>query len=614
MTLADVNALDHDAFVAAVGGVFEHSPWIAAAVWAQRPFASIDALHAAMVAAMFTAPEDKQLALMRAHPELAGTAAIRGAMTAHSRSEPDKVGLTRCSPEEYARLQALNSAYNSKFGFPFIIAVTGLHRRQIIERFGKRLGRDRDQEFGEALAQIARIARLRLEVMFGERPSSLAGPAPPPPVDPVDAVLPLAPMAAIGLQHVLAMYAGAIAVPLLVGGALHLPPDQLAFLVNANLFACGIATLLQCVGFWRVGLRLPVVMGGTFAAVGPLIAVVARGIPITGLFGAVLVAGVFTLAVAPLASRLVRYFPPLVTGTIITMIGITLLRIGINWAGGGAGAKNFGDPTNLAIVALVLVTILIVNKLFTGLVANLAVLLGLGIGYVVAMAVGMIDLDGVRDAAWVALVYPFRFGRPTFNLGAIVSLCVVMLVVMVESTGMFLALGEICARRIGPRDIARGLAADGLGTLIGGAFNSFPYTPYAQNVGLVAVTGVRSRWVVALAGGMLIVLGLLPKLGALIATIPPPVLGGAGLVLFGMVAATGIKTLARVDYSAGHNPLIIALSIAMGMIPLVAPTFFVQAPKALGPLLNSGITLTAISAVLLNAWFNGSPADRAASG
>jgi OHCU decarboxylase len=609
MTLADVNALDHDAFVATLGGVFERSPWIAAAVWAQRPFVSLDALHAAMVAAMFNASEDKQMALIRAQPELVGTAAIRGDMAAHSRSERDKVGLTRCSPEEYARLQALNSAYLSKFGFPFVIAVTGLHRRQILERFDKRLGRDRDQEFGEALAQIARIARLRLEVMLGEPTTAGVGPAPPPPADPVDAVLPPGPMAAIGLQHVLAMYAGAIAVPLLVGGALRLPRDQLAFLVNAALFACGIATLIQCVGFWRVGIRLPVIMGATFAAVGPLIGIVASGIPITGVFGAVLVAGLFTLAIAPFAARLVRYFPPLVTGTIVTVIGITLLRIGINWAGGGAGAKNFGDASNLAVVALVLVTILIVSKLFTGLVANLAVLLGLGIGYVVAMAIGMVDFEGVRNADWVALVYPLRFGRPTFHVSAIVSLCVVMLVVMVESTGMFLALGEICGRRIGPPDIARGLAADGLATLIGGAFNTFPYTPYAQNVGLVAVTGVRSRWVVALAGGMLVVLGLLPKLGALAATIPPPVLGGAALVLFGMVAATGIKILARVDYSAPHNLLIIAISIAIGVIPLVAPTFFVEAPKSLGPLLNSGITLTAISAVLLNAWFKGSPAD-----
>jgi xanthine permease len=428
-------------------------------------------------------------------------------------------------------------------------------------------------------------------------------------VHPVDEILPYGQMAAIGLQHVLVMYAGAIAVPLIVGGALRLPKDQIAFLINADLFACGIATLIQCIGFWRIGIRLPVVMGVTFAAVGPMVAMAASSVAITGIFGAVIAAGVFTLAVAPFASRLVRYFPPLVTGTIITVIGVTLLRVGINWAGGGIAAKNFGDPTNLAIVALVLATILAINKLFAGFVANIAVLLGLVVGFAVALAVGMVDFAGVYDADWVALVYPFRFGAPSFELGAIVSLCIVMIVVMVESTGMFLALGEICDKKIGPTDIGRGLAADGLGTIIGGVFNTFPYTSFSQNVGLVGVTGVRSRRVVAVAGGILIALGLLPKLGTIVASIPQPVLGGAGLVMFGMVAATGIRILARVDYALRHNLLIIAISIAVGMIPLVAPTFFAQVPKSLGPLVNSGITLAAISAVGLNALFNSTKSD-----
>ena len=430
-----------------------------------------------------------------------------------------------------------------------------------------------------------------------------------PSVHPVDEVLPYGQMFAVGLQHVLVMYAGAIAVPLIVGGALRLPKDQIAFLINADLFACGIATLIQCIGFWRFGIRLPVVMGVTFAAVGPLVAMVASGVDINGIFGAVITAGVFTVLVAPFASRLVRYFPPLVTGTIISVIGITLLRIGINWAGGGVGAKNFGDPINLALVALVLATILVINKLFTGFIANIAVLLGLIVGFAVAMAVGMVDFAGVRDADWVALIYPFRFGTPRFELGAILSLCIVMIVVMVESTGMFLALGEICGKKIGPPEIARGLAADGLGTIIGGVFNTFPYTSFSQNVGLVGVTGVRSRWVVAVAGGILIALGLLPKLGTIVASIPQPVLGGAGLVMFGMVAATGIRILARVDYGLRHNLLIIAISIAVGMIPLVAPTFFAQVPKWLAPLVHSGITLAAISAMLLNALFNGGGSD-----
>ena len=424
-------------------------------------------------------------------------------------------------------------------------------------------------------------------------------------IDPVDQILPSARMLAGGLQHVLVMYAGAIAVPLIVGGAFRLPKDQVAFLINADLMACGIATLIQCVGIWKFGIRLPVMMGVTFAAVGPIAAMATAGVTITDVFGAVIVAGAFTVAVAPLASRLVRYFPPVVTGTIILVIGITLLRIGINWAGGGISARNFGDPLNLVIMLLVLVTILGINKLFDGFVASIAVLLGLVIGFAVAMALGLVDFAGVRDADWFALVHPFRFGLPTFDASAIATLCIVMIVTMVESTGMFLALGEICERKIGPSEIGRGLAADGLGTVIGGVFNTFPYTSFSQNVGLVGVTGVRSRWVVAVSGAILIALGLFPKMGSVVASIPQPVLGGAGLVMFGMVAATGIRILATVDYASRYNLLIIAVSVAVGMIPLVSPTFFAQLPKWMGPLMGSGITLATVSAVLLNALFNG---------
>jgi uric acid transporter len=426
---------------------------------------------------------------------------------------------------------------------------------------------------------------------------------------PVDAVLPLPQMLAVGLQHVLVMYAGAIAVPLIVGGALKLPREQVAFLINADLFACGVATLIQCLGVWRFGIRLPVVMGVTFAAVGPLAAMASSGTPITTIFGAVIAAGAFTIVVAPFFGRLVRYFPPIVTGTIITVIGITLLRVGINWAGGGAGNKNFGAPEYLVIVAIVLSVILALNKYGRGFVANIAVLIGLAVGYLWAIVQGMVQFDGVAAADWIALVQPFRFGTPTFELAPTVSLCIVMVVVMVESTGMFLALGEICGRRVGPSGIARGLAADGLGTVIGGVFNTFPYTSFSQNVGLVGMTGVRSRHVVAVSGAILVAFGLFPKMGAVVASIPQAVLGGAGLCMFGMVAATGIKILARVDYTPRHNLIIVAVSVAVGMIPLVAPAFFAQAPKWLDAITHSGITLTAACAILLNAFYNGASSD-----
>jgi xanthine permease len=429
-------------------------------------------------------------------------------------------------------------------------------------------------------------------------------------VHPVDAILPAGQMFAVGLQHVLVMYAGAIAVPLIIGGALKLPKDQIAFLINADLFACGVATLIQTLGFWKFGIRLPVIMGVTFASVGPMVAMANSGVGITGIFGAVIGAGVFTVLVAPWFGRLVRYFPPIVTGTIIAVIGITLLRVGVGWAGGGFGNKNFGAPEYLAIVALVLATILLLNKVGRGFVANIAVLIGLVVGFVAAMAAGMVNFAGVAESEWFAVVYPFRFGTPTFDLSAVISLCIVMVVVMVESTGMFLALGEICERRVGPSELGRGLATDGLGTIIGGVFNTFPYTSFSQNVGLVGMTGVRSRYVVALSGAILIVFGLFPKMGAVVASIPTAVLGGAGLCMFGMVAATGIKILARVDYGPRHNLLIVAVSIALGMVPLVAPTFFDQLPKWLGPVTHSGITLAAVCAVLLNAFFNGSQRTR----
>jgi len=428
-------------------------------------------------------------------------------------------------------------------------------------------------------------------------------------VHPVDQILPFGQMLAIGLQHVLVMYAGAIAVPLIVGGALKLPKDQVAFLINADLFACGVATLIQCLGFWKFGIRLPVIMGVTFAAVGPIVAMATAGTPITTIFGSVIAAGVFGIAVAPWFGRLVRFFPPIVTGTIIAIIGITLLRVGINWAGGGVGNKNFGAPEYLVTVLIVLAVILALNKYGRGFLPNIAVLIGLAVGFAWAWGNGMVRFDGVAESEWFAVVYPFRFGTPTFEPAAIVSLCIVMVVVMVESTGMFLALGEICGKKVGAGELGRGLATDGLGTVIGGVFNTFPYTSFSQNVGLVGITGVRSRYVVAVSGVILLAFGLFPKMGAVVASIPQPVLGGAGLCMFGMVAATGIKILARVDYAPRHNLIIVAVSIAVGMIPLVSPNFFAQAPKWLDAITHSGITLTAVCVILLNAFYNGGGSD-----
>jgi NCS2 family nucleobase:cation symporter-2 len=477
-------------------------------------------------------------------------------------------------------------------------------------------------------------------------------------VHPVDEKLPVPRLAALGLQHVLVMYAGAVAVPLIVGRALKLSPDQVVQLISADLFCCGLVTLIQSLGFTKwFGIKLPVMMGVTFASVGPMVAM-ANAVPgldgARAIFGAIIGAGIISMLIAPLVSRMLRFFPPVVTGTIIAVIGISLMRVGIGWAMGGppnlaqnvdvpklvamvdgvkataaAAAASlpaaasapvmrlpgaipmldnvvYGALDNMAIAAFVLVVILLIARYSKGFLGNISVLIGIVAGCVVAVAMGKMGFDKVAKAGLFDIVTPFVFGLPTFDPVMILTMTLVMIVVMIESTGMFLALSDITDKPISQTELAAGLRTDGLGTLIGGIFNTFPYTSFSQNVGLVGVTGVRSRFVCVAAGLIMIVLGLLPKMGALVESVPQFVLGGAGLVMFGMVAATGIRILANVDFKTNrHNLYIVAIAIGAGMIPLVAPRWSQQMPHALHPLLESGILLTAIAAVALNLYFNG---------
>jgi uric acid transporter len=440
-------------------------------------------------------------------------------------------------------------------------------------------------------------------------------------VHPVDEVLPIPKLLTLGLQHVLVMYAGAVAVPLILGRALKLSPEEVAFLISADLFACGIATLVQSVGFPGVGIRLPVMMGVTFASVGPMLSMAAApDVGLLGIYGSVIAAGLFAFLAAPFISRLLPLFPPVVTGTIIMVIGISLMRVGINWAGGGLptltkvvegvpGAfpnPGYGQLQGLGIALFVLVVILGLIRWGTGFIANVSVLLGIVAGAVLASILGVMNFTKVGTAAWVDVVTPLRFGMPQFHLVPIITMCIVMVVVMIESVGMFLALGEMTGRKIDQGDLTRGLRADGIGTMIGGVFNTFPYTSFSQNVGLVGVTGIRSRWVTAAGGGIMLFLGFLPKMAALVEAVPQVVLGGAGLVMFGMVAATGARILTAVDFKTNRfNLFVVAIAVGFGMIPLVAPNFFRYLPDELHPLLESGILLAAISSVLLNAFFNG---------
>jgi OHCU decarboxylase len=426
---------------------------------------------------------------------------------------------------------------------------------------------------------------------------------------PVDEVLPVPKLAVYGFQHVLAFYAGAVIVPILLANAIGLTTEQLIHLINADLFTCGIASIIQSVGFWKIGVRLPLLQGVTFTAVSPMIAIgLANGGGTDGLlviYGAVIVAGLFTFLIAPFFSKLIRFFPPVVTGSVITIIGIALLPVAAADAAGGAGPTL--DPTNgrnLAYALGTLALIVVIQRVFTGFLATVAVLAGLVIGTLVAWALGDAHFDAVATSPWLGVTTPFYFGWPKFAFAAILSMIVVMLITAVETTGDVFATGEIVEKRIGKGDIARALRADGLATTIGGVLNSFPYTCFAENVGLVRLTRVKSRYVVAAAGVIMIVLGLLPKAAAIVAGIPHPVLGGAALAMFATVAVVGFQTLSRVDFHDHRNVVIVGTSVGLAMYVTAQPDVAKAVPQWAQIIFGSGITLGSITAILLNLVFH----------
>src|SRR4051794_25395032 len=431
---------------------------------------------------------------------------------------------------------------------------------------------------------------------------------------PVDEVLPVPKLAIYGFQHVLAFYAGAVIVPILLAGAIGLTERQLIHLINADLFTCGIASIIQSVGFWKIGVRLPLLQGVTFTAVSPMIAIgLAAGGGTDGLvviYGAVIVAGLFTFFIAPFFSRLIKYFPPVVTGSVITIIGIALLPVAALDVVGGGAKPEPSNGGNLAYAIGTLLLIVLMQRFFRGFLATIAVLVGLVVGTLVAWALGDATFSSVADASWFGVTTPFYFGWPKFSIAAIISMIVVMVIAAVETTGDVFATGEIVEKRITKNDIARALRADGLATTIGGVFNSFPYTCFAENVGLVRLTRVKSRYVVATAGAIMIVLGLIPKAGALVAGIPHPVLGGAALAMFATVAVVGIQTLSRVDFHDHRNVVIVSTALGLAVYVTVQPDVAKAVPSWAQIIFGSGITLGSLTAIGLNLLFHHVGRDR----
>lgn len=421
---------------------------------------------------------------------------------------------------------------------------------------------------------------------------------------PEDELYSLPKLLAYGTQHILTMYGGVIAPPLIVGGAAGLSAADTALLVTAGLFLSGLATLLQTLGIGPVGSRLPIVQGISFASVSTMVAIASEG-GVRPVFGAISVAGLIGLVASSFFAQLVRLFPAVVNGTIITVIGLSLMPVAFTWARGGDGADDFGSMANIGYAGLTLVIILAISRLFQGAISRLSILIGLVIGTLIATLTGKADFSGVGEADMFALPAVLHFGTPTFQVGAIVSMTIVIFVIMVETTADILAIGEIVDTDVDAKRVAAGLRADMGATTVAPLFGTFPASAFAQNVGLVALTGIKSRFAVAVGGGvLLLLLGLLPVVGAVVAAIPYPVLGGAGIVLFGSVAASGIRTLARVQYQDNLNMVIVSVSMAFGIIPIAAPEFWDAFPEWLGMIMHSGISAAAVVAVLLNLLFN----------
>lgn len=426
---------------------------------------------------------------------------------------------------------------------------------------------------------------------------------------PVDQCPPPAKLGVLSLQHVLAFYAGAVVVPLVLAGGLKLDPAITIHLINADLLTCGIATLIQTIGFWKIGVRLPIVQGVTTTAISPMIAIGLAVNPEGGvkslplIYGAVIISGIFTFVMAPVFARLIRFFPPLVIGIVLTTMGVTLLAVSAGDITNWVAADKAISSRDIAYAMGTLLAIIVIQRFCKGFMGTIAVLIGLVGGTAVALLLGDASFKNVGSSPWLGVTTPFYFGWPEFGVTASISMIIVMLITMVETTGDVFATGEIVGKRITKKHISAALRADGISTTLGGIMNSFPYTCFAQNIGLVRLTKVKSRWVVVGAGIIMLILGLIPKAGALVAAIPHPVLGGASLVLFANLTLVGIQTLSRVDLSDTRNGIILTTSVGMAMLVSFKPGISTVFPEWAQIFFASGVTVGSIVAIVMNLLF-----------
>ena len=406
--------------------------------------------------------------------------------------------------------------------------------------------------------------------------------------------------AILGLQHLLAMYSGSILVPIIIATSLGYSTEQLTYLISTDIFMCGVATFLQLQLNKHFGIGLPIVLGVAFQSVAPLI-MIGQSHGSGAMFGALIASGIYVVLVSGVFAKIADLFPSIVTGSVITTIGLTLIPVAI-----GNMGNNVPEPTgqSLLLAAITVVIILLINIFTKGFIKSISILIGLVVGTAIAASMGLVDFSPVAAAPIVHIPTPLYFGTPTFEISSIVMMCIIATVSMVESTGVYLALSDITNDPINSTRLRNGYRAEGLAVLLGGIFNTFPYTGFSQNVGLVKLSGIKTRLPIYYVAGFLILLGLLPKFGALAQIIPSPVLGGAMLVMFGFVSIQGMQILARVDFANNeHNFLIAAVSIAAG-VGLNNSNLFVSMPTAFQMFFSNGIVVASLLAIVLNAVLN----------
>lgn len=400
------------------------------------------------------------------------------------------------------------------------------------------------------------------------------------------------------------MYAGAIVVPLIISSSLNFTTQQTLYLVSADIVISGIATFLQLYRGKFIGMGLPVVMACSFTAIGPMVQVGGQ-YGLGTMFGSVLAAGIIILLLAPIFAKLSHLFPPLVTGTIVTLIGATLIPVAINNLAGGEGSADYGNIDNLILGLMTFLIILLLYRFTKGFLQSISILIGLVAGMVIAVFMGKMDIQPILEASWVQLPMPFAIESPSFNPAAILSLTVVGIISMIEVTGINYALAGMYDKDIDEADLRRSYLSVGIGYLLAGIFNTSPQTAFSQNVGVVQMSGEKRKTIFINLIILMLLCGLIPKIGAIATSVPSAVLGGAMIFLFGNVLSYGISVLGAQDLADNRNQLIIGAAITIGLGVAIAPAAFAQLPEWISWLTSSGIVAGGVTVVLLNAFFHG---------